>query len=66
MLRVPALQLPDRLPLPKAIRSWGQNQHSYEPKFWEFEYETYRYLGRIPEGQLILRYNAHPQPDHLG
>jgi hypothetical protein len=58
MLRVPALQLPEVLPHPDAIKSWGEYHHSYEPEFWEFQYETYRYLGRVTEGALVTRYRA--------
>ena len=56
MLRIPALQIPNILPHPDAIRSFGDNRHSYEPEFWEFQYEVYRYLGRLQESDLIKRY----------
>jgi hypothetical protein len=52
MLRVPDLTLPDMLPDPEAIRSWGQNRHSYEPEGWELEYACYRYLGRVSDDHL--------------
>lgn len=55
-LRVPSLPLPERLPHPDAIRSVGDNRHGYEPEFWEFQYEIYRYLERVTEGCLIERY----------
>jgi hypothetical protein len=58
MLRVRALCIPDVLPHPDAIRSWGDNRHSYEPEFWEFQYEIYRYLGRVSDDELIERYRS--------
>lgn len=58
MLQVDALLLPDVLPHPQAIRSCGENQHNYEPEFWEFQYQIYRYLGRVSERDLLDRYRA--------
>jgi hypothetical protein len=58
MLRVDSLSIPNALPHPSAIRSWGDNEHSYEPEFWEFQYEMYRYLGRVQEQELTARYKA--------
>ncbi len=58
MPRVPALKIPEILPHPEAIRSWGDHQHSYEPEFWEFQYELYRYLGRVSQEKLVERYPA--------
>jgi hypothetical protein len=40
------------------MRSWGQTASSYEPEVWEFEYRVHRYLGRVPETELRLRYDA--------
>jgi hypothetical protein len=37
---VPPLSLPNILPHPNAIKSRGKTAHSYEPEFWEFEYDT--------------------------
>lgn len=56
MLRVPVLKIPDVLPHPDAIRSFGDNRHSYDPEFWEFQYENFRYLGRVLESKLVKRY----------
>jgi hypothetical protein len=56
MLRVPSLGLPKSLPHVDAIRSFGDNSHSYEPEFWEFQYHIYRYLERAPDTLLIERY----------
>ena len=33
-----------RLPHKNAVYSLGDNLHSYEPEFWEFQYQCYRYL----------------------
>lgn len=56
MLRVPSLHLPESMPHSEAIRSFGDNLHSYEPEFWEFQYQVYRYLERATDGHLIERY----------
>lgn len=58
MLRVAAAQQPDRLPYVSAMRSFGDNSHGYEPEFWEFQYETYRYLSRISDAELSDRHSA--------
>jgi len=54
MFRVPNLYLPESLP--HSIHSFGDNLHSYEPEFWEFQYQVYRYLERVADGFLIERY----------
>lgn len=56
MQRIDSLTLPNILPHEKAIKSWGQNIHNYEPEFWEFFYEIHRYLKNINEKKLIERY----------
>ena len=56
MQRLDSLKLPDILPHEKAIKSCGQNIHNYEPEFWEFQYDIYRYLKNISEEKLIERY----------
>lgn len=56
MQQVPSLRLPQCLPDPVAIRSFGDNLHSYEPEFWEFQYQCYRYLERVPDTMLVERY----------
>jgi hypothetical protein len=58
MLKVPSLILPATLPTQRAIRSFGDNERSYEPEFWEFQYECYRYLGRVELSALVERYRA--------
>jgi hypothetical protein len=58
MLRARSLQIPTVLPHADAIRSAGSNEHDYEPEFWEFQYEGYRYLGRVSQGALVERYQA--------
>ncbi len=56
MQKIDSLTLPNILPHEKAIKSLGQNIHNYEPEFWEFSYETQRYLKNINEEKLIERY----------
>jgi hypothetical protein len=56
LLKLDSLTLPNNLPTDKAIKSCGQNIHNYEPEFWEFQYEIYRYLKNITESRLIERY----------
>jgi len=58
MLKVSSPILPLTLPTERAIKSFGDNRHSYEPEFWEFQYETYRYLGRVAMSALADRYRA--------
>ncbi len=54
--RIDNLTLPTELPTDQAIKSWGQNIHDYEPEFWEFQYERYRYLKNINNEALYKRY----------
>ena len=56
MQKLDSLILPNVLPHEKAIKSWGQNIHNYEPEFWEFFYEVNRYLKNITEKKLNERY----------
>jgi len=56
MQQVPSLCLPKFLPHENSIRSFGDNLHSYEPEFWEFQYQCYRYLERAPDTVLVARY----------
>lgn len=56
MLHVKSLSLPQNYPAERAIKSWGQNIHNYEPEFWEFQYEIYRYLKNISDEKLLKRY----------
>lgn len=56
MQRIPSLRLPQRMPHEDAIRSVGDNHHSYEPEFWEFQYQCYRYLERATDAVLVTRY----------
>jgi len=58
MQKIPALQTPNVLPHPDAIRSCKDNQYSYEPEFWEFQYDIYRYLSQLSEEYLISRYQG--------
>ena len=56
MLRIRALQLPISYPSDRSIESCGQTRCCYEPEFWEFEYEAYRYLENIADDNLLERY----------
>ena len=56
MHKIQSLELPERLPTPDALKSWGQNEHDYEPEFWEFQYELYRYLKNPGDDMLEQRY----------
>ena len=56
MQKIPSLKLPDQLPTPGALKSCNQNEHNYEPEFWEFQYEIYRYLENISNDKLDERY----------
>jgi hypothetical protein len=55
-VRIRPISLPTTLPHPDAIRSHEHNRHAYEPDFWEFQYESYRYLRELTDAELILRY----------
>lgn len=60
MQKIQSLKHPERLPTPDAIKSWKQNEHDYEPDFWEFRYEIYRYLQNLDNDKLAERYrNIH-------
>ncbi len=56
MQKIPSLRLPEQLPHEDAIRSFGDNRHDYEPEFWEFQYQCYRYLERVADKILVKRY----------
>lgn len=56
MQKIPSLTLPQHFPHPDAIRSFGDNLQSYKPDFWEFQYQLFRYLERVPDRLLIARY----------
>lgn len=58
MLLVPSLSLPASLPQPDAMKTLGSNQHAYEPEFWELAYQTYRYLGGVPDSHLVARHKS--------
>jgi hypothetical protein len=55
-LRIPNLKLPETLPSEQAICSFGDNKYSYEPEFWELQYQVYRYLERVSDAVLAGRY----------
>ena len=56
MQKLSSLKLPDRLPHERSMKSWSQSTHNYEPIFWEFQYDTYRYLKNLSNDKLIERY----------
>jgi hypothetical protein len=59
-LRIPdigRLALPGILPHPRALASGKENVTTYDPELWELEYVTHRYLGRIDETALRVRYD---------
>lgn len=58
MLRIEPLGIPETFPHPDAIKSMRDNKHGYEPEFWEFQYEIYRYLGRVEANELAARYRS--------
>jgi len=55
-VHIPSLNLPDVMPSSEVLKSWRTNIHDYEPDFWEFHYETRRYLGGLTADQLAKRY----------
>jgi hypothetical protein len=56
MQRIPSLLIPQQLPCKDAISSSKDSLNSYDPEFWEFQYETYRYLERVSDSSLAERY----------
>ena len=56
MLNVNCLSLPSALPDLKAMRPGNKND--YDPEFWEFQYQTYRYLERVKNDAVTSRYNG--------
>lgn len=55
---VNALLIPESLPRDETLKSWGENRNSYDPEFWEFQYEAYRYLSRLSADELAERYRS--------
>jgi hypothetical protein len=56
MQKIPSLPLPKIFPSDKAIKSFRDNLHGYEPEFWEFFYEINRYLEHVSAEELRERY----------
>lgn len=54
--KLPILPLPDKMPASDVLRSHKDNKHGYDPEFWEFRYEIYRYLSRVEKDELSRRY----------
>ena len=40
------------------MKSWGHNHTAYDPEFWEFQYRVHRYLGRLTDDELRMRYDG--------
>lgn len=57
-LKVSPLFLPEKFPCPQAIDSFGDKLVSYEPQYWSLQYQTYRYLERISDPALDVRYTG--------
>ena len=60
-MRIPQIErlaLPKGYPTPKAINSWGQNEHNYNPDLWDLEYVPHRYLSEMTHSALQDRYRA--------
>jgi hypothetical protein len=55
MQKIQSLELPEQLPLSRALKSCEQNQHDYESEFWEFRYDIWVRLfwneGELTENQ---------------
>ncbi len=58
MTEVPVLPLPTILPCAEVMKSWGHNHTAYDPEFWEFQYRVHRYLGRLTDDELRMRYDG--------
>ena len=56
MQKIQLLDLPKQMPTQGAMKSCKQNEHNYDPEFWEFQYETYRYLKNVEIDKLDERY----------
>ncbi len=56
MQKIQSLELPEQLPTSGALKYWGQNEHDYEPEFWEFQYDIYRYLKNVDNANMDERY----------
>jgi len=57
-LLIQPLPLPRSLPHASAIASTGSSPERYAPAFWENEYRTRRYLARVSQLALELRYKS--------
>jgi hypothetical protein len=56
MLKINCLALPESLPIPEAMKPGNKND--YDPIFWEFLYEIFRYLECATDNYVIARYNG--------
>lgn len=56
--KIKRLPLPSVLPHKRALASCGENDTNYHPDYWELEYATHRYLGRVRDDELRIRYDS--------
>ena len=55
---VPVAELPKTLPYPNAMQAPGFGPIFYESEIWELEYQSYRYLERMPDLELAARHQS--------
>ena len=58
IISIPPLVLPDTYPSAEAMKSWNQNEASYDPHLWELEYHTRRNLARTSDEYVQERYKS--------
>lgn len=56
--QIDRLPLPRVLPHPRALASGRESETNYHPDLWELEYIPHRYLGRVNEDDLRVRYDS--------
>ena len=57
MSTIPSLRFPDQLPTLKSMCLTGQILIGYDPGIWQIQYESNRYLARLPEAILTRRHH---------
>lgn len=58
IISIPPLALPDSYPSAEAMKSWNQNETSYDPQLWELEYHISRNLARTSDEYVQKRYKS--------
>jgi len=53
---VPAIKASNQLPTKEAMQSCSENEVAYHPELWELQYQSYRFLERVPEKELKQRH----------